>query len=104
MFQGAFVYSRTPELPDEAIPAVYASIREAGLDPDKFCRINNKCFREPPAEHQPSTVSGGSSPASTLDRKGPLGDLGDYLENPRPFSKWQLSQQETMGDYLARSK
>lgn len=43
-YSGAFVYSRTKDLPPASMKEVYGIAREAGLDPDGFCRIRNGCF------------------------------------------------------------
>jgi hypothetical protein len=40
-YEGAFVYSRESKLPAAAIPAVKAAAAKAGLDFDKFTRIDN---------------------------------------------------------------
>ena len=34
-YSGAFVYARTPELPDDIMTSVYNIARDAGMDPDK---------------------------------------------------------------------
>lgn len=45
-YEGAFVYSRTRELAPESMKKVYQIAREAGMNPDQFCRIRNGCFSE----------------------------------------------------------
>lgn len=45
-YQGAFVYTRTPELPEQLMPAVERIAKEAGLDTAKACRIDNSCYTE----------------------------------------------------------
>mmetsp|Transcript_18558 Transcript_18558/g.33628 ORF Transcript_18558/g.33628 Transcript_18558/m.33628 type:complete len:426 (-) Transcript_18558:181-1458(-) len=42
-YEGAFVYSRESKLPAAAMPAVKAAAAKAGLDFDKFTRIDNTC-------------------------------------------------------------
>lgn len=43
-YEGAFVYSRSRSLEAESMAKVYAIAREAGMNPDQFCRIRNGCF------------------------------------------------------------
>lgn len=43
-YSGAFVYAREPEIPAAAMASVRRVAKQAGLDPDKFCRIRNACF------------------------------------------------------------
>merc|ERR1719446_1601161 len=43
-YEGAFVYSRKPELPQASMPAIYRLARESGLDPTRACCIDNKCY------------------------------------------------------------
>lgn len=45
-YSGAFVYARSPELSPQALAHVYAIAKEAGMEPDKFCRIRNACFEK----------------------------------------------------------
>ena len=40
-YEGAFVYAKEPVLPAAAIPAVKEAAAKAGLDFDKFTRIDN---------------------------------------------------------------
>lgn len=42
-YEGAFVYAKEPVLPDAAKPAVQEVLSKAGLDFDKFTRIDNTC-------------------------------------------------------------
>jgi hypothetical protein len=42
-YEGAFVYAKEPVLPDAARPAVQEALAKAGLDFDKFTRIDNTC-------------------------------------------------------------
>ncbi|GMH80915.1 hypothetical protein TrST_g10838 [Triparma strigata] len=52
-YQGAFVYAREKELPEASMGKVYSIAKDAGLNPDGFCRIRNGCFDSPnPAEPQ----------------------------------------------------
>ncbi len=43
-YEGAFVYSRSRSLEPESMAKVYAIAKEAGMNPDQFCRIRNGCF------------------------------------------------------------
>lgn len=43
-YDGAFVYSRSKTLEPESMSKVYAIAKEAGMNPDQFCRIRNGCF------------------------------------------------------------
>jgi hypothetical protein len=43
-YEGAFVYSRSKALEPESMKKVYAIAKEAGMNPDQFCRIRNGCF------------------------------------------------------------
>lgn len=45
-YEGAFVYSRTPELSSASLARIYQIAQDAGMDPDKFCKIQNQCFLE----------------------------------------------------------
>ena len=42
-YEGSFVYSKEPILPAAAVPAVKDAAAKAGLDFDKFTRIDNTC-------------------------------------------------------------
>ena len=43
MGKSSFVYSKEPILPSAAVPAVKDAAAKAGLDFDKFTRIDNTC-------------------------------------------------------------
>jgi len=45
-YDGAFVYSRSRSLEPESMAKVYSIAREAGMNPDQFCRIRNGCFEQ----------------------------------------------------------
>jgi len=89
-YSGAFVYSRTPELPPEVMPSVYKIAREAGMNPDKFCRIRNACFARDEAKIDPTLVVA-SSPSSIVLQVGDETGIenpslrGDK-ENPQRFT------------------
>jgi len=103
-YEGAFVYSRTPELPRDAMPSIYRIAREAGMDPTRFCCVDNKCFSGeqeaqaplftpvaeaaealPPAE----TASPAMTPYDLLPRslRQAAVDVAEYLEDPRPAAE-----------------
>ena len=43
-YEGAFVYSRSRALEPESMKKVYSIAKEAGMNPDNFCKIRNGCF------------------------------------------------------------
>ena len=45
-YEGAFIYSRTKELSPESMKKVYQIAKDAGMNPDQFCRIRNGCFSD----------------------------------------------------------
>jgi hypothetical protein len=45
-YEGAFVYAKEPILPAAAVPAIKDAASKAGLDFDKFTRIDNTCPTE----------------------------------------------------------
>ena len=47
-YEGSFVYSRTPELPEAAIPSIRKAAKKAGLDFDQYQKIDNSCPPEAP--------------------------------------------------------
>jgi hypothetical protein len=52
-YEGAFIYSRTQELSPRALQKVYKIAKDAGMNPDQFCRIRNQgCFAE---DNEPAT-------------------------------------------------
>jgi len=62
-YEGSFVYAKEPILPDAAIPAVKEAAAKAGLDFDKFTRINNSC----PSDSKPLNDSNAGIGTSTTD-------------------------------------
>jgi len=123
-YEGAFVYARTPELPPELMPAVSQVARANGLDPTKFCKIRNTCFRPdaPPlvAAGTLSSVDGmklaaAAPPTSLAGMKDWITaralwlpqqvseltaavnrELDDWFEDPTTTSDWLIRQQERM--------
>ena len=60
-YEGAFVYSRTKELSPESMKKVYQIAKDAGMNPDQFCRIRNGCFADQTTITQPDTGFGSPS-------------------------------------------
>lgn len=52
-YGGAFVYSRSKALEPESMAKVYAIAKEAGMNPDQFCRIRNGCFNTDQQKEEP---------------------------------------------------
>lgn len=47
-YDGAFVYSRSRTLSPASMEKVYKIAKDAGMNPDQFCKIHNGCFESPP--------------------------------------------------------
>lgn len=45
-YSGAFVYSRTKDLSDTSMRKIYQIAKDAGMDPNQFCKIRNGCFAD----------------------------------------------------------
>jgi hypothetical protein len=45
-YDGAFVYSRSKTLSPASMERVYQIAKEAGMNPDQFCKIQNGCFAD----------------------------------------------------------
>jgi len=60
-YEGAFIYSRTKDLSPESMKKVYQIAKEAGMNPDQFCRIRNGCFSDDTVVTQPDTGLGSPS-------------------------------------------
>ena len=60
-YEGAFVYSRSRELPPESMAKVYQIAMDAGMNPDNFCKIRNGCFSDGPIVKEPETGLGSPS-------------------------------------------
>ena len=117
-YEGAFVYARTPELPRDAMPSIYKIAREAGMDPTRFCCIDNKCFSggegataQPPpftpiaeaADRLPVAFAsaggaGGKSAGESLpaSMQRLVVDVTEYLEDPKPFGRELFGKQRQM--------
>jgi hypothetical protein len=57
-YNGAFVYSRTKELSPESMQKVYKIAKDAGMNPDQFCRIRNGCFSDETIVAEPQSGLG----------------------------------------------
>jgi hypothetical protein len=64
-YEGAFVYSRSRTLEPESMAKVYAIAKEAGMNPDQFCRIRNGCFGPQGATPEPLFVPSNRAPPSS---------------------------------------
>lgn len=83
-YEGAFVYARTPTVPDGILKSFYTKAAEAGMDPSTFCRIRNQCFA--------------SGKKDFIARStGVFEDIQDLLEDPKTRGRWLISQQEKIG-------
>ena len=60
-YDGAFVYSRTRTLSPSSMEKVYKIAKDAGMNPDQFCKIQNGCF-------EGGGDNGGSSSSSSQQR------------------------------------
>jgi len=120
-YEGAFIYSRTKELDETSMKKVYSIAKNAGMDPDNFCKIRNGCFKdnaltEPPSAFRRVMASTkisqllGVEPVSAeyVPVKSKLQDLdnseqrkwwynvGDYLEDPHRHFRALESTRITM--------
>mmetsp|Transcript_105553 Transcript_105553/g.183556 ORF Transcript_105553/g.183556 Transcript_105553/m.183556 type:complete len:512 (-) Transcript_105553:38-1573(-) len=117
-YEGAFVYSRQPELPRDALPSIYRIAREAGIEPTGMCCIDNKCFREAEAAKASSpppfvsvavasTLPGEEAPKRTTILESNLAplrrlevDVREYLEDPHPPAEMLFRKQRKMSELL----
>lgn len=113
-YEGAFVYARKPELPASAMPHIYRLAREAGFEPTSFCAIDNKCFAGEATDAQGLVAQAPpftpvAIAAEQLEQEGaeallapPSGlqrlllDVGEFLEDPRPYGKAIFANQVRM--------
>ena len=110
-YEGAFVYARQPELPRDAMPHIYRLAREAGMEPQSFCAIDNACFNGPPeggdATQRPlftpvARAAEGPSIAAQMSSAMPSGfqkmliDATEYIEDPAPSAKAIFGKQKRM--------
>jgi len=66
-YDGAFVYSRSRTLSPASMEKVYKIAKDAGMNPDQFCKIHNGCFESPPGG------SSGNSDDTTTTTKSEIG-------------------------------
>lgn len=123
-YDGAFVYARTPEVPAEALPAIYKLAREAGFEPQSFCKVRNACgvpkqlgpeligvpgvlADEPNRDSRRGGLGGleaAANPPALPQKQNPLVlsslqiwyELTDYLEDPHYAGSYLLRNQERM--------
>ena len=117
-YEGAFVYSRTKELSAESMKKVYKIAKDAGMNPDQFCKIRNGCFRDETVVAEPESGLGSpSNPFRAILASTRVSELlgvepvaaRDNLRRSAPTAKELLpAQEETVkrawwyeiGDYL----
>lgn len=115
-YEGAFVYARTPELPQKAMPSIYRIARQAGFEPTRACAIDNACFAKQPeftaarkplftpvaqaAEAPaPQQAAGGwldTLPESLREPAKVWRDVAELIEDPSPAGKKLQSRQRLM--------
>jgi hypothetical protein len=71
-YDGAFVYSRTRTLSPASMEKVYKIAKDAGMNPDQFCKIHNGCF---------DSSSGGSGSDDTTTTTNEIGSEPRGQEN-----------------------
>eukprot|EP00617_Octactis_speculum_P016727 CAMPEP_0185748102 /NCGR_PEP_ID=MMETSP1174-20130828/6763_1 /TAXON_ID=35687 /ORGANISM="Dictyocha speculum, Strain CCMP1381" /LENGTH=483 /DNA_ID=CAMNT_0028423601 /DNA_START=90 /DNA_END=1538 /DNA_ORIENTATION=- len=98
-YNGAFVYARTPELPKETMASVYEIAQQAGLNPTKFCKIQNQCFDDPNSAYNLQGTNADAALSSrhpVEDKPAFWYDVLDYTENPSESARWMFNQQQKM--------
>lgn len=83
-YEGAFVYSRSKTLEPESMKKVYSIAKEAGMNPDQFCRIRNGCFDKEDAGLS-SGGGGAGSPLSVPSETPNPSSLGVPTNNAAAF-------------------
>lgn len=78
-YDGAFVYSRSRSLEPESMAKVYAIAKEAGMNPNQFCRIRNGCFEVGTAKSAsaPESSSALSPNSANVNAAGPGGIVNE---------------------------
>ena len=116
-YEGAFVYRRSKELEPESMKKVYAIAKEAGMEPENFCRIRNGCFDEEASpERQVSPSSPESIPFRGIMASTKVSELlgveavsaRDFIGNPGSVTQDLQPKQKSanrpwwyeVGDYL----
>lgn len=106
-YSGAFVYARTPSVPESSMAAIQRVARDAGMDPTKFCRIRNGCFagRGDASEGLPQ-ISSNTLSLAAATTAGQIAE-GDAVEiyDARRFTTsinipWKLKLQESWYNVL----
>jgi hypothetical protein len=105
-YNGAFIYSRLPELTPVGEATAKELISNAGLNPNDFCIVRNQCFlndnnfkpKKPgiyteknPEDDGPAWVIG--EKFFQLSRKL-AEELADWFEDPTLLSEWLVNQQQ----------
>jgi hypothetical protein len=112
LITGAFLYSRMPSLSPAGIETGKILIKQAGLDPMKFCKISNQCFidqdpkspegrkkaqlqaqKDPKDQNTPFWYLGQNFFRAT---ESIAGELADWFDDPAILSEWLVSQQVKM--------
>jgi hypothetical protein len=76
-YEGAFVYAKSPQLPEAAKPAVREAAAKAGLNFDDFTVIDNTC---PPGEPLNDSAAGtGTSTTDWIDLVVGEGGVIDWI-------------------------
>lgn len=112
-YEGAFVYSRTKELPESAKKDVYALAKRANIEPSSFCQIRNDketCDVDSNKSSQPVFVD--DSPANKKDEMMRRLERGLFVgvataaedDSPPPqqqrTTRWYDSLLTDIADYL----
>ena len=63
-YDGAFIYSRSRSLTPASMEKVYQIAKNAGMNPDQFCKINNGCFEGEDEVMSPTDREGLGSPSN----------------------------------------
>lgn len=119
------MYARTPEVPPEALPAIYQIAHDAGLKPESFCKVRNSCgvpkqlgpeligvpgvLADEPRGPVRSRLGAGETASPGLPQN-PLVlsslqlwyELTDYLEDPHNAGSYILKSQERMPPQIWR--
>jgi len=108
-YKGAFLYSRTHTLSPAGMEVAKAVIREAGLDPMKFCKVSNQCFADPNSDKSKSELARFRLEAQKQQRpfwyigqnffsatESIAKELADWFDDPAILSDWLVSQQVKM--------